>query len=58
MTCLAPGLPRQASTDHWESADRIDPALAAEATESTDATEPTEPIDERHQLARATVRAA
>ena len=45
MTCLVPGFPRQASTDHWESADRIDPALAAEATESTDATEPTEPID-------------
>ena len=45
MTCLEPGLPRQASTDQRESADRIDPALAAEATESTDATEPTEPID-------------
>ncbi len=45
MTCPVPGFPRQASTDHWESADRIDPALAAEATESTDATEPTEPID-------------
>jgi len=40
-----PRLPRQASTDQRESADRIDPALAAEATESTDATEPTEPID-------------
>ena len=45
MTCLVPGFPRQARTDHRESADRIDPALAAEATESTDATEPTEPID-------------
>ena len=38
-------LPRQVSTDQRESADRIDPALPAEATESTDATEPTEPID-------------
>lgn len=45
MSCPEPGLPRQASTDQRESADRIDPALAAEATESTDATEPTEPID-------------
>ena len=45
MSCLEPGLPRQASTDQRESADRIEPALAAEATESTDATEPTEPID-------------
>ena len=45
MTCLVPGFPRQASTDQRESADRIDPALAAEVTESTDAREPTEPID-------------
>jgi hypothetical protein len=45
VTWLAPRLPRQASTDQRESADRIDPALAAEATESTDAREPTEPID-------------
>ena len=45
MSCLEPGLPRQASTDQRESADRIEPALAAETTESTDATEPTEPID-------------
>src|SRR5271166_3258575 len=50
VTCLAPGFPRQASTDHWESADRIDPALAAEATESTDATELTEPIDKMDPL--------
>ena len=40
-----PGFPRQARTDQRESADRIDPALAAEATESTDAAEKTEPID-------------
>jgi hypothetical protein len=40
-----PGFPRQASTDQRESADRIDPALAAEVTESTHAREPTEPID-------------
>ena len=40
-----PGFPRQARTDQQESADRIAPALAAEATESTDAREPTEPID-------------
>ncbi len=45
VTCLAPGFPRQASTDHWESADRTAPTLAAEATENTAATEPTEPID-------------
>ena len=46
MTCPLPlGRPRQASTDQRESADRIDPALAAEPTDSTDATEPTEPID-------------
>ena len=45
MTCLVPGFPRQARTDQRESADRIDPALAAEATESTEAREPTEPID-------------
>ena len=45
VSCLAPGLPRQARTDQRESADRIDPALAAEATESTEAREPTEPID-------------
>ena len=45
MTWLESGLPRQASTDQRESADRIDPALAAEATESTDATEPTEPTE-------------
>jgi hypothetical protein len=45
VTCLGSGLPRQASIDQRESADRIDPALAAEATENTDATEPTEPID-------------
>ena len=45
MTCLVPGFPRQARTDQRESADRIDPALAAEATESTDAADPTEPID-------------
>ena len=45
VTCLVPGFPRQARTDQRESADRIDPALAAEATESTDAAEKTEPID-------------
>jgi hypothetical protein len=45
VTCPPPGRPRQASTDQRESADRIDPALAAEPTDSTDATEPTEPID-------------
>jgi hypothetical protein len=45
VTCLVPGFPRQARTDQRESADRIDPALAAEATESTEAREPTEPID-------------
>ena len=45
MTCLMPGFPRQASTDQRESADRIDPTLAAEVTESMDAREPTEPID-------------
>src|SRR5215475_10012967 len=35
----------QASTDHWDSADRTDPMLAAEPTESTDAMEPADPID-------------
>ena len=35
----------QASTDHWDSADRTEPMLAAEPTESTDAIEPADPID-------------
>ena len=35
----------QASTDHWDSADRTEPMLAAEPTESTDAMEPADPID-------------
>jgi hypothetical protein len=38
-------LDRQASTDHWESADRIEPALATEPTESRLATDPADPID-------------
>jgi hypothetical protein len=45
VTCPPPGRPRQASIDQRESADRIDPTLAAEPTESTDPTDPTEPID-------------
>jgi hypothetical protein len=45
---------RQASTDHWESPDRIAPTLAtepidrthaAEATDPTDKIEPADPID-------------
>jgi hypothetical protein len=35
----------QASTDHWDSADRTEPMLAAEPTESTEAMEPADPID-------------
>jgi hypothetical protein len=38
-------LPRQASSDHWDSADSTDPTLAAEPIESTDPTEPTDAID-------------
>ena len=37
--------PFQASTDQQDSADRIDPALAAEPTENTDPIELTEPTD-------------
>ena len=37
--------PFQASTDQQDSADRIDPALAAEPTQSTDPIEPAEPTD-------------
>jgi hypothetical protein len=37
--------PFQASTDQQDSADRMDPTLAAEPTESTDPIEPTEPTD-------------
>jgi hypothetical protein len=40
-------LPRQASSDHWDSADSTDPTLAAEPIESTD---PTEPIDKMDPL--------
>jgi hypothetical protein len=38
-------LPRQASSDHCDSADSTEPVLAAEKIASTDPTEPTEPID-------------
>src|SRR5258705_5504823 len=38
-------LPRQASSDHWDSADSTEPTLAAEPIESTDPTEPTDAID-------------
>jgi hypothetical protein len=37
--------PFQASIDQQDSADRIDPTLAAEPTDSTDPIEPTEPTD-------------
>jgi hypothetical protein len=40
-----PPLPRQASSDHWDSADSTEPTLAAEPTDSTDAMDPAEPID-------------
>ena len=38
-------LPRQASTDQRDRAEKAEPALAAEQTESTDANDQTDPID-------------
>ena len=43
-------LPRQASTDQRDRAEKAEPTLAAEQTESTDANDPTEPIDRMDPL--------